>query len=199
LNSKAVAKRMARDMGKKYEDLNIIVAHLGTGVSVTPHKKGRMIDVNNAQEEGPFSPDRTGGLPVRSLVKLCYSGKYSEKEMLERISGSGGMFSYLGTKDVREAEKRANEGDEQAQLVISAMIYQVAKEIGAMSTVLSGEVDRIIITGGIAFSKSVVDAISCRVRFIAPIVVIPGEEELESLACGALRVLLGEEKAKSYF
>lgn len=198
LNSKAVARKVAEDMGKRYNELNLVVAHLGSGISVAPHRKGRMIDVNNAQEEGPFSTDRTGGLPARALAKLCYSGKYSEKEMLQKISGSGGMYDLLGTKDVREAEKRANEGDSQANLVLNAMAYQVAKEIGAMSAVLSGEVDRIILTGGIAYSQRIVDSIISRVKFIAPVEVVPGEEELESLAAGAIRVLRAEETAMDY-
>lgn len=198
LNSKAVARKVAKDMGKNYEDVNLVVVHLGTGVSVSPHKKGRMIDVNNGQEEGPFSPDRCGGLPARLLVKLCFSGKYTEKELLGKLLGSGGMYAYLGTKDVREAEQRAAAGDELAAIVLDAMAYQVAKEIGAMSAVLAGEVDRIVLTGGIAYSRRIVDAIYDRVTYIAPIVVVPGEEEMESLTAGALRVLRGEEAAKTY-
>jgi butyrate kinase len=198
LNSKAVARKVASEIGKRYEDVNLVVAHLGTGVSVSPHRKGRMIDVNNGQEEGPFSPDRCGGLPARSLVKLCYSGQYTEKQLLTRIMGSGGMFAYLGTRDIREAEKRAAEGDEQADLVLKAMAYQVAKEIGAMSAVLSGDVDRIVLTGGIAFSNRIVEDISSRVKFIATIVLVPGEEELSALTAGALRVLRGEEIPQVY-
>ncbi len=198
LNSKAVARKVAKEIGKCYEEVNLVVAHLGTGVSVSPHRKGRMIDVNNAQEEGPFSPDRCGGLPARALVKLCCSGKYTEDEMLKRVSGSGGMVAYLGTRDVREAEKRAAEGDRLADIVLNAMAYQAAKEIGAMSAVLCGDVDRIILTGGIAYSKRIVDAITSRVEFIAPVVVVPGEEELESLAAGALRVIMGEEELLAF-
>lgn len=198
LNSKAVARKVARDMGKRYEDVNLVVAHLGTGVSVSPHKHGRMIDVNNAQEEGPFSPDRCGGLPARLLVKLCFSGKYTEKELLGKLLGSGGIYAYLGTKDVREAEQRAAEGDELANTVLDAMAYQVAKEIGAMSAVLAGKVDNIVLTGGIAYSQRIVTAIAERVAYLAPIVVVPGEEEMESLTAGALRVLQGEEAAKTY-
>jgi butyrate kinase len=198
LNMKAVAHKVAKDMDKNYEDINLVVVHLGTGVSVAPHRRGRMIDVNNAKEEGPFSPDRCGGLPASLLVKLCFSGKYTEKELLERIMGSGGMYAYLGTKDVREAEKMAADGNEQAELVLEAMAYQVAKEIGAMAAVLAGEVDAIVLTGGIAYSQKTVDAITQKVRFIAPVIVVPGEEELESLAGGALRVLKGEEAARIY-
>lgn len=198
LNSKAVARKVAQEAGKKYTDCNLIVAHLGTGISVSVHQNGRMIDVFDPRQEGPFSPDRCGGLPSWSLVKLCYSGKYTEEEMLKRIQGSGGMFAYLGTKDVREAEKRASDGDGEASLVLDAMAYQVAKDIGAGAAVLKGDVDRIILTGGIAYSQRIVDAITARVKFIAPVVVVAGEEELESLAAGALRVLLGEEEPKIY-
>lgn len=198
LNSKAVARKVAKEMGKKYDEVNFVVAHLGTGISISPHRKGRMIDVNNAQEEGPFSPDRCGGLPAKMLTKLCFSGKYTHKELMTRIMGSGGMYAYLGTKDIREAEKRAANGDKDADVVLDAMAYQVAKEIGAMSAVLAGDVDGIILTGGIAYSQRIVDGITRRVRFIAPILVVPGEEELESLAQGAIRVLQGEEQARIY-
>jgi butyrate kinase len=198
LNSKAVARRVAADIGRRYEDINLVVAHLGTGISVTPHCRGRMVDVNNAQEEGPFSPDRCGGLPARKLVKLCFSGRYSESELLSRIMGTGGMHAYLGTRDIREAERRCNDGDVVADIVLRAMAYQVAKEIGAMATVLAGTVDRIVLTGGIAYSKRIVEDITKRVKYIAPIVVVPGEDELLSLAAGALRVLREEEFPRSY-
>ena len=198
LNSKAVAHKVAKDMGKRYNELNFIVVHMGSGISVSPHKKGRMIDVSNAKEEGPFSPDRCGGAPTQLLVKLCYSGKYTEKELMNRIMGSGGMYAYLGTKDIREAELRATNGDQEAELILGAMAYQIAKEIGAMAAALAGDVDQIIFTGGIAYSHRMVDLIAKRVRFIAPIVVVPGEEELESLVQGAIRVLTGEEEAQSY-
>jgi butyrate kinase len=198
LNMKAVARKVAKEMGKKYEDVNFVVAHLGTGVSVTPHKRGRMVDVNNAKEEGPFSPDRCGGLPAGQLVKLCYSGKYTYEEMREKLTSKGGLYAYLGTTDLREVEKMADQGHELANLLLDALAYQVAKEIGAMAAVLEGDVDRIIITGGIAHSVRIVNDIIKRVKFIAPVVVVPGEEELESLALGALRVLRGEEEAKEY-
>jgi butyrate kinase len=198
LNSKAVARRTAAALGRSYFDCNFVVAHLGTGVSVTAHRKGRMVDVNGAEEEGPFSPARSAGLPSLSLTKLCYSGRYTEKEMLGRIVGNGGLYAHLGTRDVREAEARAAEGDVQAALVLKAMAYKIAKEIGAMAAVLAGQVDRVIITGGIAYSRQMVAAVSERVGFIAPVVVLPGEEELEALAEGALRVLNGEESAKIY-
>lgn len=198
LNMKAVARKVAKEMGRKYEEVNLIVAHLGTGVSVTPHRKGKMIDVNNAKEEGPFSADRCGGLPAGLLTKLCYSGKYTYQEMKEKLSSKGGMYAYLGTTDLREAEAMAAQGNKEADLILDALAYQVAKEIGAMSAVLEGQVDRIILTGGMANSERIVKAITRKVKFIAPIVVLPGEEELEALALGALRVLRGEEQAKEY-
>ena len=198
LNSKAVARNAAKEMGKRYEDVKLITAHLGTGVTVAAHKNGKMIDVNNAQDDGPFSPDRCGGLPASQLVKLCFSGKYDFNQLRRRMSGEGGMYAYLGTKDVREAEKRAAEGDEAANLVLDALAYQVAKEIGSMAAVLEGQVDQIIITGGIAYSKRITEAIAARVKFIAPVVLAPGEAELRSLAAGALRVLQGEELSRTY-
>lgn len=198
LNMKAVAHKLAGNMGKKYEDVNFVVAHLGTGVSVTPHRRGRMIDVNNGRAEGPFSPDRCGGLPADQLMKLCFSGKYTYEELREKLSSKGGLYSYFATTDLREVEAMAREGNEKANIVLDALAYQVAKEIGAMATVLMGEVDRIILTGGIAYSKRIVADITKRVEFIAPVEVLAGEEELESLALGALRVARGEEKAGIY-
>lgn len=198
LNMKAVARKVAKKMGKKYEEVNFIVAHLGTGVSVAPHKKGRMVDVSNGKDEGAFAPDRCGTLPVGQLVKLCYSGKYTYSQMQKMIFGKGGIYAYLGTTDIREVEAIAAEGNAQASLIIDALSYQVAKEIGAMCAVLAGEVDSIILTGGIAHSKRITGEISRRVSFIAPVVIVPGEEELESLALGALRVLRGEEQARKY-
>lgn len=198
LNMKAVARKVARSMGATYETVNFVVVHLGTGVSVAAHQKGRAIDLNNNMDEGPFSPDRCGGVPAAQLVKLCFSGTYTLQEMRERISGKGGLYAYLGTKDIREAEAMARQGDERADLVLEALAYQTAKEIGAMAVALAGEVDRIVLTGGMAHSQRIVESIRQRVRFIAPVTVVPGEEELESLALGALRVLRGEEAAKVY-
>ena len=198
LNMKAVARKVAKEMDKKYEEVNFVVVHLGTGVSVTPHKNGKMIDVNNAKAEGPFSPDRCGGLPADQLVKLCFSGKYSFDELKEMLSSKGGFYSYFGTKDAREVEAMALEGNEEANIVLDALAYQVSKEIGAMAAVLEGNVDRIILTGGIAYSKRIVGDIIRRVKFIAPVEIIPGEEELESLSFGALRVIRGEEEAATY-
>lgn len=198
LNMKAVTHKVAKELGKKYEDANFVVAHLGTGVSLSAHKKGKMIDVYDAKEEGPFSPDRCGTLPARQLVKLCYSGKYTFKEMQDKLTSQGGIYAYLGTKDIREAENMAAKGHEQAGLILDALAYQVAKAIGAMAAVLCGEVDRIILTGGIAHSDRIVNDITSRIKFIAPIVVIPGEEELEALALATVRVLTGEERAQVY-
>ena len=198
LNMKAVARKVAREMGKSYQDMNLIVAHLGGGISVAPHRKGKMIDVNNANSEGPYSIERSGTLPAYQLVKLCYSGKYSEQEMITKINKEGGVFAYLGTKDGLVAEQRMNEGDLDAKLVLEGLCYQVAKEIGAMSTVLEGDVDQIILTGGLAHSEFITHEIKQRVAFISPVVVVPGEEEMEALALGALRVLKGEEKALTY-
>jgi butyrate kinase len=198
LNTKAVARKVANQLGKNYEDMNLIVAHLGTGVSVTPHKNGRMIDVNNAKEEGPISPDRCGGLPVGQFLKLALSGKYTPTELREKLSNKGGIYAYLGTTDIRKAFAMADGGNIEAKLVLDAFCYQVAKEIGAMATVLAGNVEHIILTGGIAHSERITDEIKKRVVFIAPVTVIPGEEELEALAFGALRVLRGQEPAQNY-
>lgn len=198
LNMKAVARKAAQQLGRRYEEVDFIVVHLGTGISVSPHKNGLMIDVNNAMEEGPFSPDRSGGLPASQLVRLCFSGQYSYQELKRKINGQGGVYAYLGTRDMREVEEQAEQGNKQAAEIMEAFCYQVAKEIGAMATVLEGRVDRIILTGGMAFSGKIVAQISKRVQFIAPILVMPGEEELESLALGALRVLRGEEEVRYY-
>ncbi|WP_352419306.1 butyrate kinase [Proteiniborus sp.] len=199
LNQKAVARRFASENKKNYEELNLIVAHLGGGISIGAHKKGKVIDVNNALDgEGPFSPERSGGLPVGDLVKLCYSGKYSLDEMKKKIKGKGGLVAYLGTNDAKKVSEMVEAGDEKAKLVFEAMAYQIAKEIGSMSTVLEGQVDGIILTGGIAYNNMFTSWIKERVGFIAEVVVYPGEDELIALAEGGLRVLRGEEQAKEY-
>ncbi len=199
LNQKAVARRAANDMGKDYHDLNLIVAHLGGGISVGAHLKGRVIDVNNAiPGEGPFSPERSGGVPVGKLVEMCFSGLYKKDDMMKKLMGKGGLVAYLGTNDALEVENRIGEGDDEARLVYEAMAYQVAKEIGACSAVLKGKVDAVIITGGIAHSEMLVKWIEERVNFIAPVKVYPGEDEMEALAAGGLRVLSGTEDAKIY-
>jgi len=198
LSHKATAKRYARENGLKYEDLNLIVVHLGGGISVAPHKKGRMIDGDNGLEgDGPFSTNRTGALPVGDLVRLCFSGEYTYKEVIKMLNGNGGLMAYLGTADCREVEKNA-ETDEKARLCLDAMIYQVCKQIGAMASVLQGKVDAILVTGGIAYSKTIVQKIKDSVEFIAPIVVYPGENEMESLARGALEGIKCEETIRKF-
>jgi butyrate kinase len=199
LNQKAVAKRYANEVNKDYSELNLIVAHLGGGISVGAHKGGRVVDVNNALDgEGPFSPERSGGLPVGDLVKLCFSGKYSEAEIKKMITGKGGIVAYLGTNDAKAVDDRAAAGDKEAKLIFDAMGYQVAKEIGKAAAVLSGKVDAIILTGGIAYSKNLVSYIKERVEFISQVIVYPGEDEILALAEGGLRVLRGQETAKEY-
>ncbi len=198
LNTKMVARKAAKQLGKRYEELNLIIAHLGSGISVSAHLKGKMIDVNNANDMGPFSPQRTGALPVTGLAKLCYSGQYSQKEMMNLLTKKGGLLAHLGTDNVEEVQKRIDQGDEKAKLVYQAMIYQIAKEIGAIAATLDGKVDAVVLTGGIANSQRLTDAITRKVKFIAPVLVFPGEDEMEALTRGALRVLSGEEKAKDY-
>jgi butyrate kinase len=199
LNQKAVARRVAKDLGKKYEELNLIITHMGGGITVGAHKKGRVIDVNNGLHgEGPFSPERAGTVPVGDLVSLCYSGQYYREEIMKKLVGQGGLVGYLGTNDAVKVEKMIENGDENAKLVYSAMAYQVAKEIGSASAVLNGKVDAIIITGGLAYGKGFVKEISDRISWIADVIVQPGEDELQALAEGALRVLRGEEKEKVY-
>lgn len=199
LNQKAVARRHAKLQNKNYGDMNLIVAHLGGGISVAPHRKGRIIDVNNALDgEGPFSPERSGGLPVGDLIKLCYSGKYTEDEMKKKIKGNGGLVSYLNTNDAREVGKMIEESNKKAELIYNAMAYQISKEIGSCAAVLKGEVDGIILTGGIAYDKIFTKWIEERVDFISKVYIYPGEDELMALAEGGLRVLRGEEKAKEY-
>ncbi len=198
LNIKATAYKAAKDLGRPLTDLNLIVAHLGGGISICPLRKGRIVDANNANEGGPFSPERVGAIPVSSLAKLCYSNQYTFPEMKKRLVGNGGLIAHLGTNDSIEIENRIASGDEKARLIYEAMGYQIAKEIGAMSTVLNGEVDAILITGGLAKSDMLVEWITNRVSFIAPVKLYPGENEMESLAQGAFRVLNGEEEAKAY-
>lgn len=197
LNQKAVAKRYAKENNIGYSDLNLIVVHMGGGVSVGAHKKGRVVDVNNALDgEGPFSPERAGTVPVGDLIKLCYSNKYTEKEIYSKIIGKGGYVAYLNTNDARDVIKLVEEGDKEAKLYLDAFIYQIAKAVGANATVLEGKVDSIILTGGIAYSDVVVEALKARIGWIASVTVYPGEDELLALAEGALRVLNGEEEAK---
>lgn len=199
LNQKAIARRYADEIGKKYSDLNLIVAHMGGGVSIGAHEKGCVVDVANALDgEGPFSPERSGSIPIGSLVDMCYSGKYTIYDMKKKITGKGGLVSYLDTNDVRDVEAMVENGDEKAITVYKAMAYQIAKDIGAGATVLAGKVDAILLTGGIAYSKKFTDLITERVNFIANVKVYPGEDEMIALALGGLRVMRGEEVAQNY-
>lgn len=198
LNSKAVAKRYARERGVPYASLCLIVAHLGSGISVSAHKGGCMIDVTNSREEGAFSTERAGGVPAMQLVDLCFSGKYTRKQMDDLLFHDAGLYSYLGTKDLQEVEHRITSGDAKAAIVYEAMVYQIAKEIGAMATVLDGKVDALLLTGGMAHSQRLVSAISEHVAWIAPIVVFPGEDELQALTEGVLRVLRHEEDLRIF-
>jgi butyrate kinase len=195
LNIKAVARRFARESRRSYCDLRMIIAHMGSGITVSAHRGGRMID-NNTPEEGPLGPDRTGWLPVRELIKLCFSGKYSEMQLDRKVFGEGGLFAYLGTRDLEEIEHRIDAGDKKATAVYEAMIYQIAKETGAMAAVLEGCVDALLLTGGMAHSERMVSKLRKYIEWIAPITVYPGEDELQALAEGVFRVLDGEEQAK---
>ncbi len=196
LNQKAVARKAAADLGKPYESLNLIVAHMGGGVSIAAHEKGRVVDVYNVRDEGSFSLDRAGSLPVNAVVNLCYSG-VSRQELKRRLSFESGVFSYLGTRDFREVERRHLAGDKEASLIFHAMAYQHAKDIGSMAAVLRFSVDAILLTGGIAYSDRFCAELTGYVEKIAPILRYPGEEEMRALALGALRILRGEE-ARSY-
>ena len=197
LNSKAVAKRYAREYGKAYESLRLIVAHLGSGISVSAHEDGRMVDVTNSREEGAFSTERAGGVPAMQLVDLCFGGKYTQKQVEALLFRDGGLYSYLGTKDLVEVECRIQSGEARARDVFEGMIYQIGKEIGAMAAVLDGQVDAVLLTGGMAHSERLVSALDGYVSWIAPIRVYPGEDELQALTEGVLRVLRGEEQARS--
>lgn len=197
LNMRASAIRTAAEIGKPYQSLNLVIAHLGGGISVSVHEQGRMVDIVS-DDEGPFSPERAGRVPCRQLIEMCYSGAYDKRTMMKKLRGLGGLKSYLDTHSALEVEKRIDEGDPEALLVYEAMAYQVAKAIGELSTVVKGKVDGIVITGGIAHSKRMTGWIEERVAFIAPVYLMPGENELESLAMGALRVLKGEEALQEY-
>ncbi|HHJ53602.1 MAG TPA: butyrate kinase [Caldithrix abyssi] len=199
LNQKAVARDTAKKLGKSYREVNLIVAHLGGGITVGAHRKGRVIDVNNGLDgDGPFSPERSGGVPVGDLVKAAFSGEYTYPEMKKLIKGLGGVVAYLGIHDMRLVEKKIEEGDTRAKLIYEAMAYQVAKEIGALAAVLKGQVDAISLTGGLAHSEQFVEMVKERVSFLAPVFVFPGEQEMRALALGGLRVLKGAEEAKEY-
>lgn len=199
LNQKAVARQHADSIGQNYEEMNLIIAHLGGGITVGAHKQGRVIDVNQGLDgEGPFSPERSGTLPVGQLVKLCFSGEYTQKEVMKMVKGEGGLVSLLGTNSAYDVEKRVEKGDEEAKLIYDAMAYQIAKEIGAMSCVLEGKVDAILITGGVAYDKTFCSWIIDRVKHIADVTVYPGEDEMKALAMNGIRVLKNETEPKVY-
>jgi butyrate kinase len=199
LNMRMAALQACRELGKKLGQVNLIVAHLGGGISISPLDHGQFVDVNNANEGGPFSPERAGGVPTGALVKMCFSGQYTADDIKKKLTRSGGLSAYLGTNKAHQVMERVNQGDKQAEEVFRAMAYQIAKEIGACATVLNGKVDAIVVTGGVAFNKSFNEWIKERVAFISPkFLVYPGEDEMPALAAGALRALKGEEQAREY-
>ena len=200
LNQRAIAQRYAAEIGVRYEDLNLIVCHMGGGISIATHEHGRAVDANNALDgEGPFSPERAGSLPASDLIRLCFSGQYSEKQLLKRIAGMAGLNAHLGTNDVKEVIRRIEQdGDKHAKLILDAMIYHVAKNIAAESAVLCGNIDAILLTGGLARSEYIVDRLRERIGFLAPVHNFPGEDEMGALALNALAVLQGKFPAKVY-
>lgn len=199
LNQRAVARRYAREHGCRYEDLRLIVCHLGGGISIAAHDHGRAVDVNNAiSGEGPFSTERSGSLPTADVVRLCFDGSHTEEQMRQMVTGRGGMAAYLGTNDMREALRRVEGGDDRARLVVEAMAYNVAKWICALGATFCGEVDAILVTGGVAHAVSLVEQVRRRVEFLAPLHCYPGEDELGALAEDALSVLLGDMEAQEY-
>lgn len=199
LNQKEVAQRYAKEIGKRYEEINLVVCHAGGGLSIAAHRNGRMIDSTDAvQGDGPMAPTRCGAIPVGAVVRMCYSGEYTEREMQDRIIKNGGLVEHLGTSDVREVAAMIQSGDSYAKLIYDAMIYQIGKYIGAYAAVLHGQVDGILLTGGIAHDTHLVEKITEMVKYIAPVRVYPGELEMEAMANGALRVLTGQEEAKVY-
>jgi butyrate kinase len=199
LNQKAIARIYAASAGKKYEEMNLIIAHMGGGISVGAHKKGRVIDVNNALNgDGPFSPERSGSLPAGQLADICFSGQYTHAEVKSMITGKGGMVAYLGTNSFKDVCKMADGGDQRAILIRDASAYQIGKEIGAMAAALEGQIDAVILTGGLAFNESFVNRIKSMVQFIAKVVVYPGEDEIKSLAFNGLLALNGKIGIKVY-
>ncbi len=199
LNQRAIGRRFARENGKRYEELNLIICHLGGGISIAAHRHGRAVDANNGLDgEGPFSPERAGSLPPADLIRLCYSGKYTEEQLLKRISGQAGLAAHLGTTDVKAIIRRIEDGDKHAELLINAMIYQTAKCIAAESAVLCGDIDAILVTGGMAHADYVTSRLRKRISFLAPVHIYPGEDEMEALALNALAVLRGQREAQIY-
>jgi butyrate kinase len=197
LNPKAVARRFAREQQRTYQELRLIVVHLGSGITVSAHRDGRIVD-QSTPEEGPFGPDRTGWLPARQLIQRCFSGESNEKQLDRMVFGEGGLYACLGTRDLREVEQRIDSGDAQAEAVYQAMIYQIAKETGAMAAVLEGRMDAVLLTGGMAHSQRLAEHLRSYIDWIAPITVYPGEDALQALAEGVFRVLNGEEQAKIF-
>lgn len=198
LNQKAAARRAARDMGKRYADINLVVAHLGGGITIGTHRKGSAIDVTHGLSEGPLTPERAGALPTIPLLELAFSGQFDMKKLQKKLLGQGGLFAYFGTSDAMKVEKMIREGDEKAKFIYEVMIYQIAKDIGAMAAVLKGKIDGIVLTGGLAQSEMVTSGIKEYVEFLAPVFIYPGEDEMRALEEGALRVLRGEEEIKEY-
>ena len=199
LNHRAIARRYAQSIDKQYEDLNLIICHLGGGISIAAHEHGRAIDANNALDgEGPFSPERAGSLPAADLIRLCFSGKYNEKQLLKRIAGQAGLTAHLGTNNMLEILERINQGDFHAKLLVDAMLYHTAKAIAAESAVLCGRIDAILLTGGMAYSDYIISELRRRIEFLAPVHIFPGENEMEALAQNALDVLLGKREAHVY-
>ena len=199
LNQRAIAKRFAKEIGRRYDEMNLIICHLGGGISIAAHDHGRAVDANNALDgEGPFSPERAGSLPAADLIRLCFSGKYTEQQLLKRIAGQAGVAAHLGCNDMREVEQRIMNGDEHAKLIVDAMIYHTAKNIVAEGAVLCGKVDAILLTGGLARSEYIINGLRERISFLAPIHCYPGEDEMQALAMNALEVLRGKQEAKIY-
>ena len=199
LNVRMVAKKAAKELDKPYTECNFVIVHLGTGITVAAHLRGKQVDSSNANEDGPFSPQRTGGLPTIPLAKLCFSGDFTFDDIKKKLNRAGGMLSYLGTDDIEAVEERISAGDKEAEAAYTAMIYGIAKEVGAYSVVLKGMIDAIIVTGGIAHSGRFVAGLKEWTGFLCPkFLVYPGEGEMEALARGVLRVLREEETAKEY-
>ena len=199
LNQKAAARKVAEQMGRDYSEVNLIVVHMGGGISIGAHRRGKVVDVNNALNgDGPYAPERTGGLPLDGVLALLREGAYDIDALMKKITRTGGVYSYLGTVDMREVESRVEHGDEQAELVLNGMIYQIAKEVGALAAALDGQVDGIVLTGGMAHSVLITESIRRKVAFIAPVICEAGEYELEALIAGALRVLNGKQSAQEY-
>lgn len=198
LNQKAIARRAAKQLNRRYDESNFIVIHIGGGISIGAHEKGKVIDVNNVIDgDGPMAPTRAGSIPVEGVIDLCFSGKYTRTELKEYISQRAGLTDYLGTSDVRDVQEMMEQGNEQAKMLYEAMAYQICKNVGAMATVLKGKIDAIVVTGGVAYSKQFIRLLKERIDFLGEVIVIPGEEEMLALAEGALRVLTGEEEAKT--